>query len=81
MNRRSAVQESRYLSRPKARLREGMERCWPASPSAGNHEVGIRHWKIVSEAGYKLSLDNIKAIFGKRLDALMKAARGGAQGS
>jgi len=33
------------------------------------------------QAGYKLSLDNTKAIFGKRLDALMKAARGGAQGS
>ena len=29
----------------------------------GNHEIGIRHWKIAAEAGYQLSLDALKGIF------------------
>ena len=35
----------------------------------GNHEIGIRHWKIAAEAGYQLSLDVLKSIYnaeGKR---------------
>ena len=29
----------------------------------GNHEIGIRHWKIAAEAGYQLSLDALKKIY------------------
>ena len=29
----------------------------------GNHEVGIRHWKIAAEGGMQLSLDELKDIF------------------
>ena len=29
----------------------------------GNHESGIRHWKIAAEAGYQNSLDNLKKIY------------------
>ena len=35
----------------------------------GNHQVGIRHWKIAAEAGSQPSLDNLKRIYnadGKR---------------
>ena len=35
----------------------------------GNHEIGIRHWKIATEAGYQGSLDALKSIYnagGKR---------------
>lgn len=31
--------------------------------SRGNHEVGIRHWKIAAEAGHQFSLDALKGIF------------------
>ena len=30
---------------------------------SGNHEIGIRHWKIAAEAGSQLSLDALKEIF------------------
>ena len=29
----------------------------------GNHEIGIRHWKIAAEAGYQKSLDDLRKIF------------------
>ena len=29
----------------------------------GNHEIGIRHWKIAAEAGHQKSLDALKGIF------------------
>ena len=29
----------------------------------GNHEIGIRHWKIAAEAGYQHSLDALKKIY------------------
>jgi TPR repeat protein len=29
----------------------------------GNHEIGIRHWKIAAEAGYQGSLNKLKAIY------------------
>ena len=29
----------------------------------GNHEIGIRHWKIAAEAGYQDSLINLRSIF------------------
>ena len=29
----------------------------------GNHEIGIRHWKIAAEAGYQPSIDNLKKIY------------------
>ena len=29
----------------------------------GNHEIGIRHWKIAAEAGYQKSLDALKKIY------------------
>ena len=29
----------------------------------GNHEMGIRHWKIAAEAGYQDSLDDLKKNF------------------
>ena len=29
----------------------------------GNHELGIRHWKIAAEAGSQLSLDSLKKIY------------------
>jgi TPR repeat protein len=29
----------------------------------GNHEIGIRHWKIAAEAGHQMSLDALKKIF------------------
>ena len=29
----------------------------------GNHEIGIRHWKIAAEAGYQTSLDALKKIY------------------
>jgi len=31
--------------------------------SLGNHEIGIRHWKIAAEAGYQSSLDVLKDIY------------------
>uniref|UniRef100_A0A7S0AVC8 RING-type domain-containing protein n=1 Tax=Minutocellus polymorphus TaxID=265543 RepID=A0A7S0AVC8_9STRA len=37
--------------------------------NSGNHEVGIRHWKVAAEAGCQISLDALKKIFnadGKR---------------
>ena len=30
---------------------------------AGNHELGIRHWKIAAEGGMQLSLDELKKIY------------------
>ena len=30
---------------------------------SGNHEVGVRHWKIAAEGGMQLSLDELKSIF------------------
>ena len=29
----------------------------------GNHEIGIRHWKVAAEAGYQRSLDCLKGIY------------------
>jgi TPR repeat protein len=29
----------------------------------GNHEIGIRHWKIAAEAGFELSLNSLKKIY------------------
>ena len=29
----------------------------------GNHEAGIRHWKVAAEGGLQLSLDKLKFIF------------------
>ena len=29
----------------------------------GNHEIGIRHWKIAAEAGFQPSLDSLKKIY------------------
>ena len=29
----------------------------------GNHEIGIRHWKVAAEAGYQPSLDALKKIY------------------
>ena len=29
----------------------------------GNHEIGIRHWKIAAEAGHQLSLDALKKVY------------------
>ena len=29
----------------------------------GNHEIGIRHWKIAAEAGYQRSLNRLKSIY------------------
>ena len=29
----------------------------------GNHEIGIRHWKIAAEAGSQLSLDSLRTIY------------------
>ena len=29
----------------------------------GNHEIGIRHWKVAAEAGYQNSLDALKQIY------------------
>ena len=29
----------------------------------GNHEIGIRHWKVAAEAGHQLSLDALKRIY------------------
>jgi TPR repeat protein len=31
--------------------------------NSGNHEVGIRHWKIAAEAGYQRSLDELRRIY------------------
>ena len=30
---------------------------------AGNHELGIRHWKIAAEGGSQLSLNELKSIY------------------
>ena len=30
---------------------------------SGNHEIGIRHWKIAAEAGHQKSLNNLRAIY------------------
>ena len=29
----------------------------------GNHEIGIRHWKIAAEAGYQVSLNALRRIY------------------
>jgi len=29
----------------------------------GNHEIGIRHWKIAAEAGHQDSLNNLRDIY------------------
>ena len=33
---------------------------------SGNHETGIRHWKIVAEAGYQPSLNNLRRIYNSK---------------
>jgi hypothetical protein len=48
---------------------------WPASPSAGrvyvyepgNHEIEIRHWKNVAEAGCHCSINELKAIYNGKI--------------
>jgi TPR repeat protein len=32
----------------------------------GNHEIGIRHWKIAANAGYQKSLDVLRRIYNKK---------------
>ena len=41
-----------------ARYNIGAHEC-----NSGNHEIGIRHWKIAAEAGDQPSLDNLKQIY------------------
>ena len=36
---------------------------WSEYYDLGNHEIGIRHWKIAAEAGYQPSLDILKKIY------------------
>ena len=36
---------------------------WAEYIDFGNHEIGIRHWKIAAEAGYQKSLNKLKKIY------------------
>ena len=36
---------------------------WYEYNDLGNHEIGIRHWKIAAEAGFQPSLDTLKKIY------------------
>ena len=36
---------------------------WTEYHTFGNHEIGIRHWKIAAEAGYQRSLNKLKDIY------------------
>ena len=29
----------------------------------GNHETGIRHWKVAAKAGFQMSLNSLRAIY------------------
>ena len=36
---------------------------WSEYYNLGNHEIGIRHWKIAAEAGYQRSLNGLRSIY------------------